>query len=143
MRTESPPDQATAVLQGINPVLQFAIVDRRGADDERTVRNRIRDGPVLLRIFQQRRRTNRRPRFAKRNLVGVDYTQMQETKIAHRASGRTQVERISRGDQNNTQAVEFRSRGQRPYFTMRKSIHRKAVECWVNRLDGSELSPDI
>jgi molybdate transport system permease protein len=115
---ELSPYKPSTLLQRIEPVLHLAIADSRGADHQRAIRDRIRNRLVLLRMFQQARGTHRRSRLPKRNLVGVHHSQVQKAEIAHRASRRAEVERVSRGDKHNPQAVGFRNSRHPAYSTM-------------------------
>jgi hypothetical protein len=81
-------------------MLQFPVTDRRGTDDKGAIRDGLSHRLAFLRASQQRRGSDRGTCLAKRRVVRVHHSQMADSKVAHGASRRTNVERIARSHQN-------------------------------------------
>ena len=88
-------------------MLQVAVTNSGGADYERAVGHSVRDGSVFLRAGQNRSATHRGTRLAKGAFKRIHHSQVRASKVAHRAGSRSDVERISRRNENDAQAIEF------------------------------------
>lgn len=88
-------------------MLQVAVTNGRSADYERAVGNRFRDGSVFLGIGQHLRPTHRGTRLAKGAFERIHHPQVRAPEVAHRASSRPNIERISRRNEDDAQAIEF------------------------------------
>lgn len=100
-------DQASTLLQRVEGMTNIAASDRRGSDDQIAIRYSCTHFFVFLGAGQQLRGTHGRPCLPKRNFVGVHDPETQESEVAHGTSCCSQVNRIARGDQDDTQVVEF------------------------------------
>jgi hypothetical protein len=110
-------DQASALLQWAEGVTHIPASDRRGSDDQTAIRYSCGHFFVFLGAGEQLRGTHSRPRLPKPNFVRIHDPQAQESEVAHGTSCRSQVERIARGDQDDTQVIEFCRHRQDRYFT--------------------------
>jgi len=93
-------------------MLQLSVPDCRGSDYERAVGDSVRDSFIFFGVGQDIRGARCGARTLKRHIVGIYDPQMLKSKIAHRSSGRADVERIAGVHQDHTQVIEFRRRGQ-------------------------------
>ena len=100
-------DQASTLLQWAEGVTYVPASDRRGSDDQTAIRYSCSHFFVFLGAGEQLRGTHGRPRLPKRNFVGIHDPQAQESEVAHGTSCCSQVKRIARGDQDDTQVIEF------------------------------------
>jgi len=83
------------------------VTNGRGADYERAVGHSIRDGCVFLGLSQNLSAAHGGTRLAKGALERIHYSQVRAPEVAHRPGSRSDVERISRRNENDAQAVEF------------------------------------
>jgi hypothetical protein len=93
-------------------MLQVAMADCGGSHHERAVGYCFGYGLVLFGAGQHRRGTYGGTGTLKCHLVGIHYAQVVKSKIAHRPSGRADVEGIARVHQDNAQSIEFSSKRQ-------------------------------
>src|SRR5262249_31000854 len=76
------------------------------ADDECAVSHRSFERSELLCFRQERGGAYGGHRFAEGFFVRIDEAQIEDTKIAHRACGGTDVERIARADEYDAEVFE-------------------------------------
>jgi hypothetical protein len=88
-------------------MLQIAMTHSGGAHHERAFGHSVPDGSEFLGTGQNRSATHGGARLAKGALERVDNPQVRAPEIAHGAGGRANVERISRRNENDAQAIEF------------------------------------
>ncbi len=93
-------------------MMQLTVARRRGPDHESAISHSFRGCFEFLCIRQQVRSANRGTRLAKRHIEGVHHAEITEAEVAHGPGRRANVERIARGDKNNSQPVEFNRVGQ-------------------------------
>lgn len=110
-------DIAGAILQPHQRVLQVAMADRRGSNDQRAVGNRFRHGLINFRACQRGRRAHRRSRILKRYVIRIYQAKARKSKIAHRTRSRTDVQRIAHVHQNDAEVIRVSRRRQVNYFT--------------------------
>ena len=96
IRSESLANQASAIFQATQRLMQRAMADGGGPYHERAIGDGFGDGLELFGAGEQFGGAHSRTRLAKRWLVRVHHTQLAETEIAHGAGGRANVERITR-----------------------------------------------
>ena len=97
-------------------MLQVAMLNGCGANDQPTISNRIGHARVFFRAGKQGRGAHRGSGFAKRNFVRIDDSKPQKTEVAHGTRRRAEIERITRPYQNHAQTVEFSREGQEALF---------------------------
>ena len=90
----------------------FPAADRRGSHDQSAIGHGLTDGGEYARVGEEFGGANRGARFAEGWLIRIDETKVEETEVAHRASGGADVEGIARGDENDAEMVEVRLSGQ-------------------------------
>src|SRR5712692_6530152 len=100
-------EKAGGLIQQMDPVLRLAAANGGGSDHKRAIFYGFGEGFELLGAGQQRRGTDGGTRLAKSQFVGIHDAKMEETEVAHGASGGTDIERIARSDKNNPQAIGF------------------------------------
>ncbi len=99
--------RASARLEAAQRMLQIAMTNGGGADYERAVGHSVRDGSVFLGAGQNRSAAHGGTRLAKGAFERIHHSQVRAPEVAHRAGGRADVERISRRNENDAQAIEF------------------------------------
>ena len=92
-------------------MLELAMADGGGANDQRAVGDGIGDCLEFFRGGQQGGRADGRARLAKRGVEGVDESETLKAEVRHGARRRANVERIARGHQDDTEAVGFHGAG--------------------------------
>ena len=95
------------LLGAADRMLQLTLADGGGSDHQRAIRDGFGDGLELFGTGEQRLGANRRARLAKSQLVRVHHAKMEKAEVAHGSGGGPDVERIARGDKNDTQGVGF------------------------------------
>jgi len=95
------------LLGAADRMLQLTLANGSGSDDQGAIRDGFGDGLELFGTGKQRLGANRGARLAKGQLKGVHHAKMEKAEVAHSAGGGPYVERIARGDKNDTQAVGF------------------------------------
>ena len=100
-------NRASARLEAAQRMLQIAMTNGRGADYERAVGHSVSDGCVFLGAGQNRSAAHGGTRLAKGALERIHHPQVRAPEVTHRARGCADVERISRRNENDAQAVEF------------------------------------
>jgi hypothetical protein len=105
------------LLEAADRVLQLTEADGGGSDDECAIRYGFGDCPELFGTGEQRRGADGGTRLAKSQFIRVHHAKMEESEVAHGASGSADVEGIARTDEDDAQAVEFRvgRQGRRVY----------------------------
>src|SRR5947209_9523430 len=83
---------------------QLAAAQRRGSDDERTVRDCIRYALELARIYEHARSSDRGACFAESLRIGIHQPQAVESKVAQGARNRPDIERVARAYKDNVKA---------------------------------------
>ena len=114
--SEPAPDQASAVFQAPERLLQCPVADRGGADDQRAIGHGFGNGFELFGACEHVRRTDGGARLTKRGLVRIHDAQVAEAEVAHGAGGRADIQRVARRDEHDAQAVELGLSGQRCLF---------------------------
>jgi hypothetical protein len=66
----------------------------------------------LFRLRQQRSGTHSGAGFSKRRFIGIHHAQVQEAQIAHGPRSRTNIQRIARRYQHDTETIEIGRRWQ-------------------------------
>ena len=100
-------NQWRACLQPLQRMLQIAMANSSGPNHQRAIGNGLGYRLVFFRAGQQVRRAHGRTRSFKCHIVGIHQPQMLKSKVAHRPSGRADVEGIARVHQDNAQTSEF------------------------------------
>jgi len=95
------------LIKAVDGVLHLTLADGGGSDDECAILDGFGEGLELFGAGEQRRGANRGARLAKSQLVGVYYAKMEETEVAHSAGGGADIERITRADEDDAQAIGF------------------------------------
>ena len=135
-RSEALANRSRAILQATDGVTQCAASHGSGSDNQRAISDGLRNVLEFLRVRKQRRGTDRGTCLTKGRIVGVHDAQMQETEVAHGASGRANVERVACGHQHDAQTVEFSVSRQGPPFYRRRGgaecPHRLILVCVVS-----------
>src|SRR6267378_1813761 len=90
------------LIETANRMLHLSRAYRCGSHNETAIFDGFRDGLELLGFGEQRRGTNRGARLAKSQFVGIHHAKMEKAEVAHRTSGGANVERIARGDKNDS-----------------------------------------
>ena len=88
-------------------MLQIPVTHGRGADHERAVGYSLSDGSEFLGVSQDFCAAHRGTRLAKGAFERIYHPQVRASEVTDRAGRRSDVERISRRNQDDTQAVEF------------------------------------
>src|SRR5271154_4762984 len=83
------------------------MADRSSSDHQRTIGNGFSQRLEFFRAGQNFRRSHGRACSFKRHIVGIHYPQMAKSKVAHRSSGRADVEGIARVHEDDAQTIEF------------------------------------
>ena len=100
-------NRASAWLEAAQRMLQIAMTNGRGTDYERAVGHSLRDGRVFFGAGQNLGAAYGRTRLAKGVFKRIHDPQVRAPKVTHRASCRADVERISRRNENDAQAIKF------------------------------------
>jgi hypothetical protein len=95
------------LIKSTDRVLQLALADGRGSDNESAIFNGFGHGLELFGTGKQRRGSDGGTRLAKSQFIGIHDAKMEKAKVAQGAGGGTNVERIARRDKNNPQAIGF------------------------------------
>jgi len=95
------------LLKASDGMLQLAEANGGGSDDEGAVCDGFAERLELFCPGEQRRGADRGTRLAKRQLIRVHHTKMEESEVAHGAGCRADVKGIARADEDDAQAVEF------------------------------------
>ena len=95
-------------------MLQVAMTDGGGAHHERAVSDGVGNGSVFLGVPQNLSATYCRTRVAKGAIKRIHNPQVRAPEVAHGAGGRANVERISRRNEDDAQAIEFARKWQEP-----------------------------
>ena len=106
-RTEMFANCTGARLETAQWMLQIAMANSSGADYERAVGHSVRDGCIFLRSGQKISAAHGGARLAKGAFERIDDSQVRAPEVAHRAGSRANVERITRRNEYDAQAVEF------------------------------------
>jgi hypothetical protein len=93
-------------------MLQLPVTHGRRSHHERAIGHGLGHGFEFFRGGEHVRGADGRARFAKRRLIRIHHAQPPEAEIAHGARGRTEVQGIPRGHQDNAEPVEFCQGGQ-------------------------------
>jgi hypothetical protein len=123
-RTEPLANEARAVFQAPERMLQFSVAHGRGSHHQRAIGNSSGDGVELFGACKQFRRANGGTRLAKSRVVGIHDAQASKTEVAHGARGSAHVERVARSYQYNAQAVEIGRSSQESSFYATRTIYR-------------------
>ena len=94
-------DQARAIFQPAQRVLQLAMADGSGSDHQAAVGHGIADVRKLFRRGEHRSRVDRGARFAECDLVRIHNSQAREAEVGHGACGGADVQRVSRRDEHH------------------------------------------
>src|SRR5215471_558610 len=85
---------------------EFPMSDRGRADDQRTIRDGVGNGAILLRLGQQVCSSHRRTCLTKGRFPRAHDAQVADTEIAHGARRGAQIQRIPRSYHYYTKAIE-------------------------------------
>lgn len=94
-------------LQTLKGMLQVAMADGGGPDDERAIGNRFCQRFVLFSAGQDGCGAHGGTSALKCDIVGIHHAQMVKPEIAHCPGGRADVEGIARVHQDDAQMIEF------------------------------------
>jgi hypothetical protein len=106
-RTEPLANQARAIFEAPERMLQFAVAHRCGSHHERAIGNSRGHCFKLFGAGKQFRCAHRGTRFAKSRVVGIHDAQASKTEVAHGARGSAHIERVARRHQDNAQTIEI------------------------------------
>ena len=95
------------LIEAAHRVLQLTKAYGCGPYNESAIFDGFSKRLKLLGFGKQGRSADRGARLAKSEFVGVHDTKVEEAKVAHRAGGGTDVERIARGNEHDSQAIGF------------------------------------
>ena len=98
-------DQARAILEAADGVLQLAVAYAGGADDEAAIGHGVGEGGEFLGFLEQGRGADGGAGFAEGDVVGGDDAEAREAEVGHGAGGGADVERVARRDEDDTQIV--------------------------------------
>jgi hypothetical protein len=90
----------------------FPAPNRRSSHDQIAIGHSLTDGGEYARVGEEFGGADGGARFAEGWLIGIDETEVEETEVAHRASGGADVEGVARSDENDAEMVEVRLSGQ-------------------------------
>jgi hypothetical protein len=93
-------------------MLQVTMTNRGGTDHERAVSNCFCYRFVFCCAGQDGRCAHGGTSILKSHIVWIHHSQVLKSKVAHRASGCSDVERIARIHEDDAQTVEFNRDGQ-------------------------------
>jgi hypothetical protein len=99
-------NDARASFERAQRMMQFAAAGGCGADYQRAIRDRFRNGAELFGARENRRSAYGRTRFAICGVVGIHQAQMRAAEIAHGASGGANIQRIARRDEDDAKIVQ-------------------------------------
>src|SRR5580704_4513434 len=94
-------------LEPLNGMLQVAMADGGGADNQRAIRNRFGYGFIFFSAGQDGCGADGRTGALKCHIVGIYHPQMANSEVAHCPRGRADVEGIARVHQDDAQMIEF------------------------------------
>ncbi|HEX2713255.1 MAG TPA: hypothetical protein VHM88_13730 [Candidatus Acidoferrales bacterium] len=100
-------DEGSGLRQAFHGVLWAATSEGSGAYDESTVGDGFRDGFEFFSASEKGRSSDGGTSFAESKFVGIDDAEVGETEVAHGAAGGANVERVARGNKNDTETVEL------------------------------------
>jgi hypothetical protein len=100
-------DEGRGLFEAFDRVLQLALADGGGANDEAAVRDGFSHTLELLGAGEEGRGSDGGTCFAEGQVVGGYDAKVEEAEVAHGAGGGADIERVARGDEDDTQAVEF------------------------------------
>jgi hypothetical protein len=129
-------DQRSSLLEALDGVLQFAVADGGGADDEGAVRDGFGEGGEFFGGGEDGGSADGGAGFTKSQFVWIDHAEVEETEVAHGAGGGADVERIARVDEDDAQAVEFGTGGQGTASVLhgcKEKGEYNRVEGWQNK----------
>ena len=86
-------------------MFQSAMPFRSSSDDQRTIGHGVGHSRKFAGILQNALRLHRRFRFAKRDFVRIDQSEFEESKVAHGARSRADVQRIARRRKHHSQRI--------------------------------------
>jgi len=119
-RSEPLANQARAVFQTPQRMLQFTVAHRRGSHHQRAIGNSSSDSVELFGVCEQLRSTDGGTRLAKSRVVRIHHAQAAETEVAHGARSSAHVERVARRHQHHAQAIEIgRGRQESSFYATR------------------------
>src|SRR5581483_8211172 len=107
LRWKPLPNYSGCNRQGPQGMLQVAIARGRRPHNQVAIGYSTRDTLVLHCILQQSRRSHGRASFPKSDVVRVYNPQLEETKVAHGASRRPNVQGIAARNQNDAEMIEL------------------------------------
>src|SRR5260370_29184647 len=99
--------EGSGLLEAPDGVVQLTEANGSGSDNERAVRDCFGERFEFFGAGEQRRGADGGTRLAKSQLVGVYHAKMEESEVAHGASGGADVGGIARNDEYEAQACEF------------------------------------
>jgi len=105
-------NQGRTRLQAMEGMLQVPVPDRSGTNDKRAVSNCVGDRIVFFSVGQHVRGADGGASALKCYIVWIDHPKIVKSKVAHRSSGRSDVEGISRIHQDYAQVIDFSWRSQ-------------------------------
>ena len=124
---EMPADDWGTSLQAMKRVLQVAMADGRGSDDEGAIGNGFRHGGEFPGIDENVGGTDGGPSVFEGHFVRIHHPQVEESEVAHGAGGGADVERIARVDEDDAKIIEFGGSGQGKDIL---SASAGAASCW-------------
>jgi len=95
------------LIETANRMLHLSRAYRCGSHNEGAIFDGLGNGLEFRGLREQRLSANGGTRLAKSQFVGIHHTKMEKAEVAHRTSGGANVERIARGDKNDSQAIGF------------------------------------
>lgn len=90
-------------FQAVHGMLNLTVAERGGADDERAVGDSFGEGGEFFGLLHDGGGADGGAGFAESEVVGLDDTEVEESEVAHGASGGAEVEWVAGADQNNTE----------------------------------------
>ena len=96
-------DQAPAIFEAADGVVQLAMAHRGGAHHQAAIGDGGGQGGKLFGRAQQRGGADGRAGLAECHVVGVDHAEAREPEIRHGAGGGPHVERVARLHQNHAE----------------------------------------
>jgi len=109
---QMPADDGSARLQALERVLQVAMADRGGSNDEGAIGDGFGDGCEFPGIRQNVRRSDCGAGIFKSDFIGIHDPQMEKAEVAHGAGSCSDIEGIARVYQDDAKLIEFEGSGQ-------------------------------
>ena len=110
-------DDTRSPFETVQGQVQFAMADGGGADDQRAIGDGFAESLIDLGGVENFLRADGGARSLEGDVVGMHEAEVRETKIADRACGSADVERIARIDEDDSEVCDLFGRKHPGYST--------------------------